>query len=106
MSGQPTAIRSGHSVSYETTPELPAVDSQPIRGDVKRTAGLQRPAASSEKAKSEGSSFFGRFWSRPKAPAFLKPVGRADEEAARKRAAMANTAAKASTATKMAGAGR
>ena len=93
-------------MSYETTPELPAVDSQPIRGDVKRTVDQQQPAARPGKAKSESSSFFGRFWSRPKAPAFLKPVNRANEESARKRAAMANTAAKASTAAKTAGTGR
>jgi type II secretory pathway component GspD/PulD (secretin) len=106
MTGQPTAIRSGHSVSYETTPELPAVDAQPIRGNVKRTVDQQQPAVKSDKPKSEGGSFFGRFWSRPKAPAFLKPAGHANDESARRRAAVANTAAKASTAAKTAGTGR
>ncbi len=97
MTGRPTAIRSGHSLSSDETPELPAVDQQPIRGDVKRTQSPQRSANSPDKASAESGSFFGRFWSRPKPPAFLKPAGRGGDEVARKRAAAASTAAKAAS---------
>lgn len=97
MTGRPTAIRSGHSLTGDSTPELPAVEQQPIRGDVKRTQTPQRSSAPAEATKSESSSFFGRFWSRPKPPAFLKPAGRGGDEAARKRAAAASTAAKAAS---------
>jgi hypothetical protein len=76
MTGRPTSIRSGHSLTGDSTPELPAVEQQPIRGDVKRTQTPQRSSAPAEATKSESSSFFGRFWSRPKPPAFLKPAGR------------------------------
>lgn len=118
MTGGPRAVRSGHSVSAlqtqsgaaaaasETTPELPSVDAKPVRGGEKRMQVSQQPAAKPEKAKSESGSFFGRFWSRPKAPGFLKPAGRVSDDAARKRAAAANTAARASSPARSASASK
>jgi type II secretory pathway component GspD/PulD (secretin) len=106
-SSGPAIIRSGHSLPissspsevyaspYETEPELPAMETQPARGDIKRSKTPQRPAAGPQKDQDESGSFFGRLWSRPKAPAFVKPAGRPDDTAARKRAAAASTAVKA-----------
>jgi type II secretory pathway component GspD/PulD (secretin) len=113
MTTRPAAIRSGHSVpggasevtavEYETTPELPPVNATPSKAGSKSSS---RASSGSDKAIPGGnaaspanaekdSSFFGRFWSRPKAPAFMKPSARASEVSARKRAAAASTAVKA-----------
>ena len=110
MTSRPAAIRSGHSLSgsavdvaagpYAKTPELPGVNSGPLTGSEKASSRVEpnsvKPAVGGTSGSTdEGSSFFGRFWSRPKAPAFMKPSTRAGEAAARKRAAAASTAVKA-----------
>lgn len=112
MTTRPAAIRSGHSVpgglsevtaaEYQTTPELPPVNSAPSMAGAKSSTRISSSDGRSGSGGStaipgngaKDSSFFGRFWSRPKAPSFMKPSASVSEVSARKRAAAASTAVK------------